>query len=193
VVTHWSAKPTHAGSIPAQDSKESMKVILYMAMTADGYIAKLNDDTSFVSPVESASYVAAVKTAGNMIIGRRTYEILSKQDEFKEFKAAKVKIVVVSQSAFVAPFEEDMSVLTPQEALAAFPKDVAVVVAGGGKLNGSFLEAGLIDEIFIDLQPALLSSGIRLSEGAQFECSLQLLGTRQLSENEIQLHYKVIK
>ena len=48
-----------------------MKVILYMAISANGYIAKLNHDTPW-SDEELQSYSEKVKEAGNLIIGRTT-------------------------------------------------------------------------------------------------------------------------
>ena len=68
-----------------------------------------------------------------------------------------------------------------------------VIVAGGGILNASFLSKNLIDEIYFDIEPNLFTNGINLFEGGDFDLKLKLLGTKMLSENEIQLHYKILK
>ena len=75
-----------------------MKVILYMAISVNGIIAKGDDDTSWISKEEWDSYSLAVRTAGCLIVGRRTYHILTKQPEFAEFKD--VKLVAVSHENF---------------------------------------------------------------------------------------------
>jgi len=49
-----------------------MKTILYMAMAINGFIAKENDDTSFVSEVECNGFRKMIGNVGNMIIGSRT-------------------------------------------------------------------------------------------------------------------------
>ena len=70
-----------------------MNVILYMAISANGMIAKSDDDTSWVSTAEWDSYSQTVRKAGCLIIGRRTYDILTKQPEFSELK--EVQLIVV--------------------------------------------------------------------------------------------------
>ena len=61
-----------------------MKVILYMAISTNGYIAKENDDTSWISTEEWNSYAAIIRKSGCLIVGHRTYDILTKQPEFAE-------------------------------------------------------------------------------------------------------------
>lgn len=48
-----------------------MKTILYMAMTANGMIAKKNNETSW-SDEEFASYTGKVKEIGAFIVGNKT-------------------------------------------------------------------------------------------------------------------------
>src|SRR3989338_3910249 len=126
------------------------KVILYMAISLNGMIAKSDDDTSWVSKEEWDSYSLAVRTAGNLIVGHRTYEILTKQPEFSEFKD--VKLVVVTQENFQTLAPNHLVAKSPKEALELLKNFEEVVVAGGGTLNASFGEENLIDEIFIDIE-----------------------------------------
>ncbi len=164
-----------------------------MTMTANGFIAKNDDSTDFVTKAESESYVKNVIDAGAMIIGRRTYEILSTQPEFQEFLKANVKIIVVSHNDFKLANASHAVVHSPQEALALAKDFEKVIVAGGGILDAAFLESDLIDEMYLDIEPALLGKGIPLFNGGDFEKKLKLLGSKNFGENEIQLHYQVIK
>jgi dihydrofolate reductase len=54
------------------------KVILYIATSLDGYIAKPNDDLGFLSIVEQDGqdygYADFVKTVDTVIVGRKTYD-----------------------------------------------------------------------------------------------------------------------
>jgi dihydrofolate reductase len=170
-----------------------MKVILYMATTANGLIAKLDDSADFLTQQESQSYVSTVVVAGALIIGRRTYEVLSKQSEFQEFLKAKVKVVVVSYSAFEVKDPSHVVARSPGEALAVLKECETVIVAGGGKLNSSFLAEKLIDELYLDVEPSLLGKGIPLFDGADFECSLKLLDVKRFGEDEVQLHYQIVE
>lgn len=171
-----------------------MKTILYMATTLNGIIAKSDDSADFLTEVEAASYSAAVKDAGAVVVGSKTYEVLSAQPEFQEFLDAKVTMIVVTRRDTL-DLKSDMHKIahTPEEALAMLKAHDTVVVAGGGKMNAAFMKAGLIDEIYLDIEPAVLGSGIPLFDGVDFEISLELIGQKMLSENEIQLHYKVVK
>ena len=168
-----------------------MKIILYMATTINGFIAKDNDDTSWISKEEWDSYSAIVRKAGNVIIGHRTYDIITKQPEFSEFKD--VKVVIVSNQNFTTLSPNHIIVHSPKEAIAVLQDFAEVIVAGGSILNTTFLSDHLIDEIYVDIEPVVFGKGIPLFENSDFESNLQLLGTKQISKNETQLHYKVIK
>lgn len=168
-----------------------MKVILYMAITINGFIAKENDDTSWISKEEWDSYSLAVRTAGCLIVGRRTYHILTKQPEFEEFK--KVKLVAVSQQDFPTLSSDHLVAHSPREALELLKDHKEVIVAGGGILNASFMAENLVDEIYLDVEPIAFGKGIRLFRESAFEAKLKLLEVKNLSNNELQLHYQVLK
>lgn len=170
-----------------------MKVILYMGVTADGFIAENDDTSDFLTLTESASYVEAVKNAGALVIGRRTYEILSGQPEFKEFLKAGVKIVTISRSDFKTKHPTHTVAHSPKDALAFLKDSERVIVAGGGKLNAAFLRENLLDELYLDVEPTLIGNGIPLFKGDTYERKLKLLETKILSPDEIQLHYEVLK
>jgi len=168
-----------------------MKVVLYMAMTLNGYIAKEDDDTGFVSKEEWDSYSRAVRKAGNLVVGHRTYDILVKQPEFVELK--KVRIVVISKKPFKTLDSNHLTAKSPDEALKLLGESGTVIVAGGGILNASFMEENLIDEIYIDIEPVVFGNGIKLFADSEFETKLNLIGVKSLSKDVIQLHYKVKK
>lgn len=168
-----------------------MKVILYMAISANGMIAKKDDDTSWITEEEWNSYSLVTRTAGCLVVGRRTYHILTKQPEFSEFKD--VKVVAVSKENFETLAPNHLIAHSPKEALEVLKDFDEIVVAGGGSLNASFLEDNLIDEIYLDIEPIILGEGIPLFHGMDFEKELKLIGIKNISDNELQLHYKVIK
>jgi len=169
-----------------------MKVILYMAISANGMIAKSNDDTSWISQEEWKSYSEAVRKAGNLIVGRRTYHILTKQPEFSEFKD--VRLVIVSKNNNLKLLSSNHFIAnSPKEALNIMKGAKEVVVAGGGILNNSFLVENLIDEIYLDIEPIILGEGIPIFKGKDFERKLKFLGMKKISDDELQLHYKVQK
>ncbi len=143
-----------------------MKVVLYMAISVNGMIAKSNDDTSWISKKGWDSYSSSVRTAGCLIVGRRTYHILTKQPEFSEFKD--VKLIVVSHEDFPTLAPNHIVAHSPKEALELLKNFKEVVVAGGGILNASFLAENLVDEIYLDVEPIILGEGIPIFKGKDF-------------------------
>ena len=168
-----------------------MKVIMYMAMSANGIIAKSDDDTSWISEEEWNSYSEAVRSAGCLVVGRRTYHILINQPEFIELKD--VKLTVVSKDDFEVESSNHSVVHSPEEALEVLKEFEEVVVAGGGILNSSFLASGLIDEIYLDIEPIVFGEGIHIFKDKDFENKLKLIGQKKIGKDGIQLHYKVLK
>lgn len=168
-----------------------MKVILYMASTVNGFIAGRDDDTSWISNEEWKSYSAAVQAAGCFIVGHRTYNILTIQPEFQELKDA--MLVVVSHQDFETLHPNHHIAHSPKEALDQLKDFQEVIIAGGGALNASFLAENLVDEIYLDIEPIVFGDGIALFHGKDFKTMLKLVGQKKISENEIQLHYRVLK
>lgn len=168
-----------------------MKVILYIAMSADGLIAGEGDKTPW-SEIEWESYRDFVKDKGNIVIGRKTYELMRRSNEFK--KIGNPFTVVVLNTAKHDAGQNFVFVDSPQKALEILERKgfKKALVAGGGTLNASFMKEGLIDEIYLDVEPVFLGKGIRLFEKADLDVKLRLLETKKLSADEIQLHYQVL-
>lgn len=171
-----------------------MKVILYMAMAVNGYIAKEDDNTDFVSEVEWNSFRKMIKQVGNMIVGKRTYEIMQKGGEFRDLGDT-VCVVVTHDGSFKISNPHHLVAGSPKEALDLLKTQGfgEALVAGGGMINSSFMREGLVDEIYLDVEPVILGRGIQLFYPEDFESSLEPLEINKLNENLIQLHYRVKK
>ncbi len=166
-----------------------MKVILYMAMTANGYIARENGDTPW-STEEWRSFAEVVARTKNMIIGRKTYEIMKFENEFA--KIGNPFVVVISSDRREeddAKFEQN-----PINALSLMQANSyeEVLVAGGGQLNSVFMKEGLVSEIYLDIEPLMFGRGVKLFADNDFEEKLELLDVKKLSQHTVQLHYKII-
>jgi len=170
-----------------------LKVALYMAVSANGLIAREDDRTDW-SPEEWQAFRAEVAKAEGIIIGRKTYEIMQSGEELSQLKETGVVVVSSALRGRKPPYANMSFAGSPQEALAIFQKKGAgtVLVAGGAMLNTSFIRYGLFDEIFLDIEPVIFGKGVPLLEPEDLECTLQLLSVRHLSENTVQLHYKVL-
>ena len=168
-----------------------MKIILYMAMTANGMIARENDDTPW-SKEAWGEYYKFVKQKKNIIVGRRTYEMMKSVNEFEKLNNPATVVLSgkshgIKNNMFFAK--------SPKEAVELLKKKgfEEIVVGGGGKCNASFLESGLIDEIYLDIEPFVFGNGIRLFSEIDAEAGLNLIKVRKLSKNTLRLIYKVKK
>lgn len=172
-----------------------MKIILSMAITVNGKIAGADDDTSWTSKKDWDGFHAMCRRTGNAVIGRRTYDIVKKEGT----QLDDILTVVLTHDSALLGKQSSQTIFTDKP-----PKEVIVMleekgykealIAGGGILNAAFLKEGLIDEIYIDIEPLILGHGIPLFADGDFEARLKLLGVTTLTNHQtIQLHYKVIK
>lgn len=171
-----------------------MKVILCMAMTVNGYIATEEAEPVFVSKVAEQRFFDMAKQVGNVVIGRGTYDALMQADAFPIPDT--LNVVMTSSLPEVEPLKNVLFFTeSPEEAIAELARRgfEEVLLGGGGILNGSFMNDGLIDEIYLTVEPVVFSAGIHLFEHADFKRELELLGTEQISEHEVQLHYALRK
>lgn len=161
-----------------------------MAQTVNGFIAKLDNATPW-SDEEWEVYKKKVGKAGNIIIGRKTYDIM-KDDGFGDM--GNPFVIVVSQQNF-SNTENVAFVKTPQEALqVARDKGFAeVLITGGSQINGLFLKENLVDEIFLDVEPLLFGQGIPLFSLYENDFQLELVEAKPYGKNGLQLHYTVKK
>ena len=171
-----------------------MKVIMYMAMTPNGYIAKEDDWSEFLDSEAWAEYLETAKSAGNVVMGRRTYEIALGQGEFP-FKDC-LNVVMTSQK-IVNEWPESVTFTNaaPAGVLKMLEKKgfKSVFLAGGGKVNSSFLKEGLVDEIYLDVVPFAFGKGVKLFAESDFEVKLKVLDVKKSADDVVMLHYKVLK
>ena len=114
-------------------------VAIYIAITPNGMIAKRDDNTTWISEIEWGMFSRFVNDHGNMVIGKRTYEILVANDEFKRPELGSIRTVVLSDTRIDVHDPTHVSIAySPGEALSQLEEFATVVIAGGGNMNSSF-------------------------------------------------------
>jgi dihydrofolate reductase len=167
-----------------------MRIVLFMAQTVNGFIAHQNGETPW-SEQTFADYYELSKRFPALIVGRTTFEMMS---EFNEFEKIGNPLVIVLSSASGVLDEKVVFVQTPQEAITQLKgRDITQAMLGGGATtNTAFLEAGLVDELIIDVEPQLFGHGIPFLKHDTPSLQLELLGCEQREQN-VRLRYKVQK
>lgn len=171
-----------------------MKTILYMGITPNGYIAKEDGDSEWTSDEDLQGFYNHSKEAGNVIMGKNTHLITVKYNYFPFPDALNI---VVSREAIENKWGDNVIITdqSPKEILSLLQeKDFNIAfLIGGGQLNSSFMKEGLIDEIYLDVEPLIFGKGIEVFADSDFEYKLELLETKKLNSNTVQLHYNVKK
>jgi len=163
-----------------------------MAISANGYIAKEDNSTSWISKDDWESFNKISKEIGCIAIGRKTYEAM--KDE-KSFLKGPTYFVLTSKNILSSNSNVIIFTGGPKSLLAKI-EDMgfnSVCVAGGGKLNTAFIEKSLVNEIYLDIEPIILGRGINLFFPLNFEVNLKLMDFKKLNESTIQVHYSVLQ
>ena len=168
-----------------------MKVIQFNAISADGFIATKNGNSDWVSDVDTKLFEAKIKEIGCIVMGRKTFD--QYHGELYPFK--RVLNLVVTSDTSGRQEEETFFVNSPHEAINVAEQKgfKEILLIGGGTINGSFIEGGLVDEVFLDVHPLIIGEGINLFGGYKGKLDLKLLESKNLGKGQILLHYKVIK
>jgi dihydrofolate reductase len=161
-----------------------MKITLYMAISADGFIAGPNDETPW-SDASWEAFGAFVESCNAVLLGRRTYEIMRDQDEFVE---GPEYIVVTNDSSLDTGSLRKISVKIKTD----LPQVAQLGVIGGGELNGSLAKLDAFDEILLDVEPIMLGSGMRLFGDHDVALDLELVDSARLTSGTLHNRYLVV-
>ncbi len=170
-----------------------MKVILYMAITANGMIAKKDGNSDWPSSEDFASFNNICRKTGVVIMGRNTFDKFNEIDIPEWPNADDFHIVLTHQSHLDTKHPNIKLAKSPKEALetASHGGKDGVVVCGGSQTFGIFMKENLVDEIYLDIEPLLFGEGMLMFAVGEFETSLEFIESKMLSPQTIQLHYKV--
>jgi dihydrofolate reductase len=166
-----------------------MKIILMMAVTADGKIAKNSDHfPDWTSREDKKMFAKVSKEHGVVIMGDKTF--------FTFPKPLPDRLNVVFTLLENPPETENVKWVTgePEKILEELEKMgyKSAILGGGAYLNTQFLDRKLIDEIWLTIEPKIFGEGICVF-GGDFDVNLKLLGVEKISENSVVTKYKVLK
>jgi dihydrofolate reductase len=171
------------------------KVIYHVATTVDGFIAREDGSWDFF-PQEGEhvdDYVASLASYDAVLMGRGTYEVGLKFGVTNPYPS--MASYVVSRSMAESP---DPAVRLVSGDVAEFVRGLKsedgrdIYLCGGGDLAAQLLEAGLVDEIKVKLNPVLLGgSGISVVAGLAGPRNLELLDAKVYGSGVVLLTYGV--
>ena len=173
----------------------SRKVILYISMSVDGYLATPDDGLDWLSSVqqegEDYGYAALTESVDTYIVGRKTYDVVR----------------AMLGGDFPPAREYDCYVITredrpPADGIRFYTGSVADLIRtlrqrpgkhiycdGGGEIVRLFMEQDLIDEYVLSVIPVLLGKGKRLFLGGTATLPLVARSSRRYPSGLVQLRY----
>lgn len=172
------------------------KISLFIAMSLDGYIAKQNDDLSFLKLVEKEGedYGYAEFNAGidTIIIGRKTYDYVIKEIGDSHYDNGTRDVYVITRTEkppagrtifYTGSIVKLIKKLKSEDGM-------NIYCDGGAEIINELLLHNLIDEFTISIIPILLGGGTRLFKDGRPEEKLEFISVKTFETGLTQLYYK---
>ena len=151
------------------------KVVLGLGISLDGYIARKNGAVDWLSMDWDYDWTAFFKTIDMVLMGRKTWDValgMSPKPKSKSKSKAKASNPYGAMETYVFSKTLKDSGVEGVEIISGNLKKFItnlkakdgknIWLSGGGELAKSFLDAGLVDEIYLGVTPLLLGSGLPL-------------------------------
>ena len=170
-----------------------MKITIYLASSVNGMISNKRGVPDWLSREYEQGFFSITHETKAVIMGKTTYNVLA--PDYLPLKNEGTMIVLTHDE-----------VKSPQSNLIftdKSPEDVVAILEGrghneaviiGGTLTASaFLKAGLVDELYLVVEPVLFGTGLPLLKDVDYDYKLILSEVRKLNENTVALRYKLQK
>lgn len=167
-----------------------MRVIAIAAITADGMIGRNSlHPTNWTSKADKQMFATASRKAGVIIMGRSTFETLPKP------LTDRLQVVLTSHpdTFMPVPGVVEYTSATPAHILHNLEdrQFSEVIIGGGASIYRQFIVAGLVDVLWLTIEPLLFGAGVSLLGEDTIDLRMHLLEIVQLSEETVQLRYSL--
>ena len=181
-----------------------MKTQYYVASTLDGFIATEDDSLDWLFPlgdVNASSYPAFIAEVGALAMGASTYEwLLRNGDAVAEETGSpwpytqpawvfSHRVHPAIEGADIRFVAGDVRQVHADMMAAARGRNIWIV--GGGDLAGQFHDAGLLDEVRVQVASVTLGRGKPLFPRRLTSPPLELVSVRQVGTGFAELRYRV--
>ena len=164
-----------------------MTTFLIAAITADGFIARNSSHlASWTSKEDKQFFIEKTKKAGVVVMGLNTFKTMGtalpgRQNIVYAPPGTALEGVEITQ--------DDPKTLLSKLEQKGFTE---AAICGGATIYTLFMEAGVIDKLYLSIEPVLFGGGIHLFN-KELDVKLQLQSTQKLSDQTVLLEYNVIK
>ena len=171
-------------------------VIVHIATSADGYIARPDGDiewlTSRPAPEGFYGMNAFMRSIDTTLLGRKTYEASLRLGAKFDAKSRHVVFSRHAPPADIPPGVEFVSgAIGPFVSRLREQPGKDIWLMGGGELIASFLDDGAIDEFVVSVVPVFIGDGIPLIARRHRYVPLDLRSVERFDDGVVQLRYHV--
>lgn len=171
------------------------RIVLYITASLDGFIAEPGGGMSWLETAQSVEtdfgYADFYARIDAMLMGARTYEFLLGAAETFPHADRDVYVFTSRDLPVAAP-----SVILVREDPSSFSARLKAThggdiwLVGGGELNRTLWDAGLVDEVRLFVQPVVLGGGTELLPAPHARRDMVLLGVREWPLGIVELRYR---
>ncbi|QNL48106.1 dihydrofolate reductase family protein [Olivibacter sp. SDN3] len=151
-----------------------MKVTVIANISVNGKVL-LSDNPNHDTPQEAmAFYLKFAKQTGNLVIGKKTYQLFQQiPDDNKEVFSG-IEIVLLSTEPQTT--DKHKVVSKPEEAIKyLYEKGFKEIAVGGGtKTYNSFIEKNLVTDIYFNISPIITGDGGVLANNIDLNTKFRL-------------------
>lgn len=169
----------------------SMNVFIIAATSLDGFIAEKTNQSSmdWTSAEDKKFFRERTKQARAIVMGSTTYKTIGHP------LPGRLNIIY-SKNPSLHPESEQLRItqLPPTQLIKKLEAEgyTELAVCGGAEIYALFLRAGVVNKIYVTLEPIVFGQGVPLfPEGVS--AKLQLVEQKKLSEQTLLLEYDVQK
>ncbi|MCC5024211.1 MAG: dihydrofolate reductase [Candidatus Synoicihabitans palmerolidicus] len=176
-----------------------MRLVLIAAQSLDGFITHHNEPGStWASPADQKWFLSILKSFDCNVMGRTTYETVRDAIHLHLSDGRKRIVMTRQPDSFASesvPHALEFTSASASEITARLKiqKFAQCAILGGVHVHDAFLQANLIDEIWVNIEPRIFGSGTPLVRQSH-DLSLKLLTqTRLDASDSIVLHYSIVR
>jgi dihydrofolate reductase len=166
-----------------------MEVIVYAAISLDGFIAKPDGDSDWVN--DDKSFMQAIAEAGCIAVGRKTFA------QFLEssYPVENAHNIVISNNS--QPFNQSWdnvdyaSNVNESIEIAKSKGYKKLLAVGGAQIYTLFLNSGFANKLVVDVHPLLLGEGMKLFSDESDFAKLNIEKSQVIENDIVQIVYNI--
>lgn len=164
------------------------KVICYIAMSIDGYIADEKGGIDWLNTIEDEeinnSYSNFITQVDTVLMGRNTFDQIVNELSPNEWVYAGLKTYVITHREKTSQNEIYFVDKNPIDLISKLKLESGkdIWICGGANLIQQLIQANLIDTYLLTIIPVILGSGIRLFVNFSEMQTLSLAGLKKYNQ-----------